>query len=341
MAVTYDLLLKLMDAYGASSHEKPIRDIVKAAIKPYVDEMQTDKLGNLICHHGGKGPKIMLAAHMDEIGLMVRTIDPQGFLTVTPIGGMEAGNILGDRVRVQTKNSTIHGIITTRGISAGEDLKELPGFPDLLVDTGLSKSQLERAGVGCGTYLELENRSIIEGDRISGKALDDRIGCFILVEVAKACRPLDLEVYYVFTVQEETRLAGARVATWLVDPDFGLAVEVTVADDASPNPRIRLGGGPCITIKDENMIANKRINAALKAAAKRAGIPFQWEISEFGTTDASTMNISRRGVPASAVAVPIRNIHTSVELAYLTDIRDTIRLLVEFLHHPPKTGLDD
>lgn len=336
----YELLVKLMDTYGASSHEKPVRDVVKAAIGPYVDDMATDKLGNLICHHEGKGPKIMLAAHMDEIGLMVRGLDAQGFISVTPIGELEASNVLGDRVHISAK-SAIHGIVTSREISAGEDPKDAPTFKDLIVDTGLTKAQLERAGVGPGTYLELENRSLIEGGRISGKALDDRIGCFILIEVAKLCRALDLDIFYVFTVQEETRLAGARVTTWLIEPDFGLAVDTTVADDASANPHVRLGGGPAITIKDESMIANKRINAALKSAAKRLGIPFQWDISDFGTTDASIMSISRRGVPASVVAVPVRNIHTTVELAYLADIRDTIRLLAEFLKQPPKTSLDD
>ena len=334
------LLEKLINAYGVSGNEGEVRNIIAKEIRKYVDDVRADKMGNLITRKRGRAPKVMLVAHMDEIGLMVKNIHRDGTMSVVAVGGIEPMILIGQRVHVKTKKGKIHGVITTKLLSDDHEILKLPDMPDLIVDTGLNKKELERKGVSIGDYLPLEQEAGTLGSKniISGKALDDRIGCYILIEVAKKIKNLKHEVYFVFTVQEEVGLYGAKTSTYAIEPDWAIAVDTTNANDLESTPDItkRIGGGPCITIKDEEMISNQHITAHLKQIARRKKIPVQLEVSDFGTTDAMNVSISKSGVLTSVVSIPVRNLHSTMGVAHKSDINNAIKLLVELLKNPPK-----
>ncbi|MFH1256340.1 MAG: M28 family peptidase [Candidatus Diapherotrites archaeon] len=336
-----ELLFKLMEASGVSGSEENVREIIKEEIKPFVDEVFVDKMGNLIAHKKGKRPKVMLAAHMDEIGLMVKGITSEGKLMVSELGGIEVISITGQRVRIKAKSGIIHGIISFKELSNDHKINGIPEMYELFVDTGLSKKELEELGVGPGDTLELTQQNGYLGNEnvIFGKALDDRIGCFILIELAKKLKSHQNEIFYAFTVQEELGLYGAKTSAYEIEPDWAIVVDVTNANDSAETPTKRIGCGPCITAKDSDLIGNKCINGWIKEIAKKHKIPLQVEVASFGTTDALAISLSKEGVPASVITVPIRNLHTTVGIAHKRDIMQSIELLHELLHDPPKICL--
>ncbi len=335
-----ELLMKLMDAHGVSGDEYEIRTIIEKAIQPYVDEVMVDKLGNLVARKRGKKPRVMLAAHMDEIGLMIKSIMKNGKMKCSTVGGIEPLVMVGQRVRIRTNKGEIRGIITTKELSDRHEVEELPIIRDLLVDTGLTKTQLEKLGVEIGNYLSPDEKSAYLGNKniICGKAIDDRVGCYILIEIAKQLKKVKNEIYYVFTVQEEIGLYGAKGSAYEVNPNWAVAVDATNANDCSSEEYItkELGKGPCISIKDESMISNKTVIEMLKNAAKKKKISLQLEVSNFGTTDAMHISMTRGGVPTGTLSVPIRNIHSTMSVAHKKDVDETIDVLVELLKNPPK-----
>lgn len=333
-----ELLEKLINSYGVSGDEGEIRELIKKEIEKYVDETYTDKFGNLIAHRKGKVPRVMLAAHMDEIGLMVKRINPKGKIIFATIGGIEVSALIGQRVSVQCNKGEISGVITSDQMSSGDVIKELPKITDLFIDTGLSKEELTKRGVETGSYVQFRdcNCSFIgDGDFVCGKALDNRIGCYIQIELAKLLKDNKNEMFYVFTVQEEVGLYGARTSAYTIDPAWAIAVDTTTTDDFYNTPTRSLGSGPCITIKDGGMLGSKCINGWLKDTAKKNNIPLQHDVSEYGATDALTISLSRGGIPATAVSIPVRNIHTVVGMANADDIKNTIKLLEVLLKKPP------
>jgi len=332
-----DLLEKLTNIFGVSGNEENIREMIKDEIKNYVDEVSVDKLGNLIARKKGEAPKVMLAAHMDEIGLVIKSIERGGKIYCSPVGGIEAITLLGERVHIETKKGIIHGIITTREISDGIYTTKLPKMENLIVDTGLSKRGLKRMDVEVGTYLSLEQEPCFLGSEniICGKALDNRIGCYVLIELAKRLKKIKNEIYYVFTVQEEMGLFGAITSAYIVEPEWALAVDVSETCDSTGEITKTIGKGPCLTIKDADMIANKCLNDWIRNIAKKKKIPLQLDVSDLGTTDAVSISISRGGVPSSVVSVPVRNLHTATAVAHKKDIENTIKLLEELLKNPP------
>jgi endoglucanase len=333
-----DLLQKLIQISGTSGDEKPVREVVHKEIRRYVDGVSVDRLGNLIAKQRGEPPKVMLAAHMDEVGLMVKRIDPRGFIYCSEIGGIDAMGVVGQKVHINTKKGRINGVVTFKELSAGKSVRKCPSIEDVFIDTGLSKAELKGRGIVIGSYIHMDQRPHYLGTRdfISGKALDDRIGCYILIELARKLKKTKYEVYFVFTVQEEVGLYGARTSAFQIEPDWGIAVDVTHANDVFEDPTRCLGKGPCITVKDGELIANRCINEWLIDIAKRKRIPYQLEASEIGTTDATNILVSRRGVPASVLSVPVRNIHTTISIANRKDIENAIKLLAELLKKPPK-----
>lgn len=331
------LLKKFIDAFGVSGNEEEIRKLILKEIKGYVDEITIDNMGNIIAHNKGTEPALMLAAHMDEIGLMIRKIESSGKIYCSSIGGFDPTILIGQRVHVGPPGTHVHGVITTDKTSSDLELMEKPTLDDIYVDTGLTKDELERKGISIGSYLSLEIKSGCLGsqDFIQGKALDDRIGCYILVELIKQLKRIKNELYFVFTVQEEVGLYGAKTTAYEISPDWAIAVDVTNADDRSPEPNKFLGGGPTITIKDADMIANKCINDHIVKLAKKLRIKIQLEVSDIGTTDAFNISLSKGGIPSTVVGVAIRNIHTSVGIAHRKDIIDCITLLKELIKSPP------
>lgn len=333
-----ELLQRLINSYGVSGNEGEIRELIKKEIEKYVDETYVDKFGNLIAHKKGKVPRIMLAAHMDEVGLMVKRINPKGKIVFSTIGGIDVAALIGQKVAIQTDKNEILGVITSDLLSSGDIIKEFPKVTDLFIDTGLDKEELVKLGVETGSYVHFHDSNccfVGDGNFICGKSLDNRIGCYVQIELAKLLKDNKNEIFYVFTVQEETGLAGARTSAYTIDPAWAIAIDVTSTDDVFSTPTRALGNGPCITIKDAAMLGSKCINDWLKDISERHNIPLQYDVSEYGSTDALTISFSRGGIPATTVSVPVRNIHTVVGIANVNDIKNTIKLLELLLKKPP------
>lgn len=332
-----DILSSLISFFGVSGSEGNVRQFIKKQIKPYVHDIKVDRMGNLIAHKKGTGMKIMLAAHMDEIGLMVKRIEERGFMYVTAIGGIDPVAFIGNPVHVKTRDGKIHGFITTQDLTAGKYIEKLPTIESMFVDTGLTKQELNALGVDIGTPIFLESHACCTGkDIIFGKALDNRLGCYVLIELAKKLKKTKGDIYFVFTVQEEFGLFGAQTSSWSIEPDWGIAIDTTHANDVFPEPSRWLGAGPCITVKDGEFISNPCITGWLKRVAEENKIPYQLEATEEGTTDASVMQTIKAGVPTSVVCMPVRNIHTTSGIARMSDVKNTIKLLHAFLKNPPK-----
>lgn len=332
------MLSNLITFFGVSGNENPVRSFILRQIKPYVDEVKIDKMGNLIAHKKGSLPRVMLAAHMDEIGLMVKRIEERGFIYCTAIGGVDPAAFIGSPVHIKTKRGKIHGFITTSELTAGKYITRLPGIEDVFIDTGLSKKELRKRGVDIGSYIYLEEHTCCEGENgiILGKALDNRLGCYVLIELAKRLKKSPADLYFVFTVQEEVGLYGAKTSAFTIEPDWGIAVDTTHANDVFSEPSRYMGAGPCLVIKDGEFISNPCVLDWLKSIAKKKKIPIQLEATEEGTTDAATMQISKGGVPTAVVCIPVRNIHTTAGIASISDIENSILLLQELLKNPPK-----
>lgn len=333
-----DLLSRLTEAPGISGNEDTIRAMIAKEIKPFVDRIYVDKTGNLIAAKKGHKPRIMLAAHMDEIGLMIKSIDKNGKIFISPLGGIEPISLLGEKVGVQTKKGILNGVILTIELSTGDLIKKSPHMDELFVDTGLSKNELQKKGVGIGSYVFLRQHlgELGNPDLIYGKALDDRVGCYILIELAKRLKKSKLEAYFIFTTQEETGLYGATASAYEIVPDWAIVVDVIAANDADENPTKILGEGPSLTIKDADIIGSPILNEHIQKIAKKKKIPLQLEVTDFGSSDAMAISVSREGVLSTVLGVPIRNIHTSVGIASKKDIENTIKLLEAILKEPPE-----
>ncbi len=283
----------------------------------------------------------MLAAHMDEIGLMVRRIDDSGFIRIATIGGVEVLTLLGQVVKILdiAGKPICTGVVSYGELHEGAEIKELPKLEYLYIDTGFTKKELINKGISTGTYIVPTQHfeRLGNNDIITGKALDDRIGCYILIELAKSLKKTNLDIYFVFSVQEEIGLYGAKTSVFEINPSWGIAVDVTVATDSDlkGNTSRIMGAGPFLTVKDAEIIASPILDEHIKKIAKKNKIPLNLEIAEFGTSDATNMMLHGGGVPSTIVGVAIRNIHTTVGLASMSDIKKCIKLLQLVLKEPP------
>ena len=342
--MSFELLRKLCETTGASGNEQEVRSIIYNEIKKYVKDVKIDKFGNLIAHKKGDTPSVVLASHMDEIGLIIKSINDKGQIAVSPIGGIEPVSLIGRMVSIKAKSGKVFGTLTIPELNDDDDVSNLPKISDLYVDTGFDKKALSKLGIEIGSFIELvrELRQLANKDFIVGKALDDRIGCYVLIELAKRLKNTKSDVYFVFTVQEEVGLYGAKTSLYTLNPDWAVVVDVTNADDSHMHTHEatkEVGKGPCITVKDAEMIGNKCIDDWLKDIAKRHKIPVQLEVSDIGTTDALSISISKGGIPTAVVGVAVRNLHTTSGIASLKDIENTIKLLSELVKNHPEVCL--
>ena len=332
------LLSELMNSLGPSGYEENVRAIIKKEITPYVDEIKTDKMGNLIARKRGKGQKLMLAAHMDEIGAMVKAISERGFLNISRIGGIEPISLIGLRVNILRGNKVIcKGVISFKELHDDLEMPEaIPKIEDIYVDIGLELNALKRK-VKIGDYIVPDADFDFLGDKniISGKALDDRIGCYALIQAAKKLKKSPLDIYFVFTVQEEIGLYGAKTSVYDINPDFAIAVDTTISKDGSIKEH-KLGHGPFLTVKDSELISNAKLNEHIKNLAKKNKIKIQLEVEDTGTTDATNIMLHKGGVPATVISVGIRNIHSTISIAHYQDIVKTIELLLLVMENPPR-----
>ena len=329
-----DLLLKLMDISGQSGNEESVRQFIFNEIKLFVDELKIDKLGNLIAVKKGKLPKVMIAAHMDEIGLMAKKVEDNGNIECAMVGDIEAKLLVGQKVHINAKDGIIEGIIRKKGKKS----KKI-GVKDIFIKTNHSGKELSDRGVEAGNYINFNTKSkILDNILIEGKALDNRIGCYILIELAKSLKHVKNEIYFVFTVQEEIGLYGAKTSAFEIQPDWAIAVDVADVIDKGKKKKF-LGKGPLVTIKDADFMANKCINGWLRGIAEKNRIPLQLNVSDTETTDATNISLSRGGVPSSVLSVAVDNAHTTRSTASIEDIENAIKLLYELMKNPPKVCL--
>lgn len=335
-------LFALMNVLSASGHESAIRSFLMQKIRPYCKDMQVDKFGNLIVHKKGKGQSVMLVAHMDEVGLMVKNINADGTLKISPIGGIDTLACLNQKVLIPVKGKKkIMGVVSIAKLSSGETISELPKKDDLFVDTGLSKKELEKLGIEVGTFLEFEKRAHYLGSEeyIMGKAADDRVGCFMLLELIKKAKKYPGEIYFVFTVQEEVGLYGAKTSVYNINPEWALVIDVLDANDIAGDSTRALGKGPVLSIMDSQTLSNTCLNEDIKKIARKKKLSLQPGVSDFGTTDALYISLSKGGIPTTVLGVPVRNVHSGIGIVHRRDILSGISIIDELLKHPPKICL--
>ncbi len=332
-----DDLAKLVNLDGVSSDEGEVRKFVVKECKKHLKSVKVDNMGNVIAVKKGKRPSIMFMAHMDEIGMMVSSISKKGHISISPIGGIDPYILIGQKVHIKVKGKKIGGIITTTNILDGSDLEKELNMDTLFVYTGLSKKELGKIGVIIGSYMHFTESSDFcnLGNKkiIGGKALDDRVGCYMLLELMKGLK-VENEVIFVFTVQEEMGLYGAKASVFNLSPDYAIAIDVTPHNGFDES--IMLNNGPVLTVKDAEMISNKSLVDDLRVAAKKAKIKLQLEVSETGTTDATSVFIAKGGIPSAVFGVAVGNLHTAVSVASKKDIEEAISVLKSFLRNPPK-----
>jgi putative aminopeptidase FrvX len=333
-----EMLEKLSNAYGVTGREEEVADLMKKFLKPYVDEVREDKLGNVIGIRRGKKDalKVMLAAHMDEIGLLVKAITKDGFLLFTKIGGIDDRVLLAQKVIVCTEKGPLHGIVGSKPphIQKEEERKKVVTFDDLFVDVGAETEKEARSmGVKIGDVMVFDVRfGKIGKDIVIGKALDDRVGCAVMIEVLKRLKKTDCTVYVVGTVQEEVGLRGAQTSAFGIDPDVGFALDVTVAGDMpflrEGDAPIRMRKGPSVSVADSGLITHPKVLRLLVNAAEEEKIPYQLETGLQGSTDAARIALTREGVPSGVISVPTRYIHSATLMLSLQDTENVIKLAV-------------
>jgi len=322
------LIKKLVETGSPSGYESKIRDLIRGEVQKYADEIRVDAMGNLIVRKGQKssnGMKIMLSAHMDEIGVMVTHVDKNGFARFTSIGGVRPHTCLGGRVRF------LNGTVGVIGGERLENASYVHAFEELFIDVGATS--LQNCPVKIGDVAAFDRPFEDLGNRITSKALDDRIGVAVLIEVLKQIKNSPNELYFVFSTQEEVGLRGATTAAYGIDPDLGIAVDVTGTGDTprSSVMDVKLGAGPAIKVKDGGMLSDPRLVEAMVNCAKKQNIPYQLEILLGGTTDAKAMQISRAGMPAGCVSIPSRYIHSPSEVVDYGDVENAVKLLKTLL----------
>jgi len=328
-----EVIRELVEAYGPSGVEDQVRDVIRARVEPLADEVEVDALGSLVVHKEGtgEGQRVLLDAHMDEIGVMVSYIDEKGFARFTTIGGVYPLTCLGNRVVFA--NGTM-GVIGME--QKGVDLKKAPKFEQLFIDVGATSR--EDCPVSVGDAGAFVRPLFAQGTRLVSKAMDDRIGCAVLVDLLRRLEETELahDLYVVFAVQEEVGLRGARTSAYGVDPNLAIAVDVTRTGDTpeSKPMAVELGQGPAIKVQDSGMIAHPMVRELLVEQAKAAEIPYQLEILERGTTDAAVMQLVRAGVPAGCISIPCRYVHSPSEMVDQRDVENSVKLLLEVLKKP-------
>ncbi len=340
-----ELLQKLSEASGIPGREEEVRAIARAALTGHVDEMEVDKLGNLIAHKKGKGPKVVVAGHMDEIGFLVSHADEDtGFLRIEPVGGFDPRTLIASRVTVHAKGGPLTGLIGTKPIhilTEDEKRKDIR-VQDLFVDLGLPGKKVAKK-VRVGDPVTLVQPFIRVGDLVSGKALDDRLGVYVGIEAVRRLKKHQSDVYLVGTVQEEVGLRGARASAFAINPDIGVALDVTLACDmpgVSAHEQItKLGQGVAIKLKDSASISHPGLVRFLVDLAEEKKIPYQMEILPRGGTDAGAIQLAREGAAVVTLSVPTRYVHSVVEAAHVDDIEAAIKLLTAFLEICHKADL--
>ncbi len=339
------LIRRLSDAHGISGYEDEVREIIKAELEDHVDEIMVDKLGNIICIKNGNEFSEMIAAHMDEIGFMVKYIEDNGFLRVTPIGGWFSQTALNQRVVLHGRKGKVVGVIGCKPphFMKDDERRKVIEIRDMFIDIGASsKDEVKELGIEVGTPVTIDRKAERIGNRVTGKAFDNRAGVAVMIEAMKRTES-KATVYAVGTVQEEVGLKGARISAYAITPDVALALDVAPSTDypgaESVKIDVKLDKGPVITVADASgrgLIAPKSVLDWLVETAENSKIEYQLEVGEGGTTDATAIHLTKSGIPTGVISVPARYIHTPVEVISLKDLDLSAELVARSLETAEK-----
>ncbi len=326
MNINFDLLKDLVGIYGPTSNEGIIREYITKEIKDFVDEIEVDALGNLIARKKGNGKKVMISAHMDQIGLMIIDIDDKGFLRFTNVGGISP--VISISQQVIFENGTV-GVVYAEPV---DDISKLK-LENMYIDIGaFSKEEAEKK-IKIGDICIYKSEYGDNENVIFTRYLDDRVGCFIAIEAIKSIKNPANDLYFVFSVQEEVGLRGAKTAAYRVDPDIGIALDVTSNGDTPKAKRFAIGlnKGVAIKVKDNSIISHPKIRELLVKLAIENNIPYQMEVLEFGGTDSGAIHVNKEGVPSGVISIPTRYVHSTIEMASKEDIINCTKLLIKLL----------
>lgn len=326
----FELLKTLADAYGATGRETKVANVIEGLVREHVDSVRRDNLGNLICVKNGTDPngkRIMLSAHMDHIGFIVAAVEKEGFLRVAPVGGI--GLNVSQTRHVSFENG-VQGVLVRQPLKEGETA----AMKHFYIDIGAKDAEEALSMVQLGDVAVYANDCFRLGQhRVAAPAMDDRVACALLVSLLKDLPPIRDTVVAVFSTQEEVGCRGAKTAAYGVEPDVGIALDVTANGDTPEEklPAVKLGDGICVKIMDQCSISNPELVQELLTAGEKAGVPTQREVLPFGGTDAGSMQLTRSGVRVCTLSIPCRNVHSACEVIDLRDVEAGKRLLMEYL----------
>ncbi len=327
-----DLVRKLTEAYGPSGREEEVLKLILKELEGHIDGYKFDNVGNLLVWKtGSSGKKILFDAHADEIGLVVTNIDEKGFLRVETVGGVPPHAYFGQKVKFQN----VVGIVYFEGETEEERKKNLTNlnFDNMFVDIGAKSYEEAKSKVPIGSFGVYDSYFFQNGDLLVSKAMDDRIGCAVIVEIFRRLKKTQNTIIGSFSIQEEVGLVGAYVAAYSLNPDYCIAIDVTDSADypkATKRHSMALGKGPTIKIKDRASISNRQIVEKLLEIAESSKIPYQMEVLTVGGTNAAALQRTRAGIPSATVSIPTRYIHTPSEVVCINDVKNTVELLVEY-----------
>ena len=321
-----NIMQRLDVCHGVSGNEKEVAGLLAELAQPYVDEITTDVMGNLFCHKKGTGPKVMFAAHMDSIGFIVTHIEEKGYLRVGKVGGVVPAKV---QYMPVCFASGVKGVVFPDDSADGKDLKT----EDLVIDIGAGSREAAEKLVRIGDTAKYDLIPFAMGGRLSGPYMDNRISCVTLLLAMEQLKQTENDLWFVFTVQEEVGLRGAKTAAWSVDPDYGVVVDVTPADDvpgAKHSASSVLGKGAAIKVMDGSVISHPAMVQMLETLAKEKEIPGQLDVIRSGGTDAGEIHQTRCGVVTGGISIPCRHIHTPVETVDQGDVEACAKLIVAF-----------
>ena len=340
MALNEALLKRLVETPGVAGREEQQRVIAREELGALTDEVRTDAMGSVIGTKKGRDDvRVMIAAHTDEIGFLVKYIDDKGFLRLQTIGGHDPANMVSQRVLVTTASGAVlRGALQPARkpphLTRAEDRGKTPEVGEFFVDLGMTADAVKEA-VRVGDYVTMDRTLEKVGDNYIAKAMDDRVGVFVMLEAIRAMKSSEATIYAVATSQEEVGLRGAAASGAALNPTIVVALDVTLAVDlpggGGENMVTSLGGGAAIKIMDGSLICHPKVVEHFRAIAEREGIPHQMEILPFGGTDAGGVQRLHGGIPAITLSIPTRYVHTVNEMVSTVDVQACIDLLARYL----------
>lgn len=335
------LLKKLLDVSGISGYESEVAALMSHELKKTCDEVCIDSFGNVIARKGKSGTKIMLAAHMDEIGFVVKHISKEGFIWFVKVGGIDDRILLGQRVVIASKQGEIRGVIGAKPphLLKEEERRKLARHEDMFIDIGCSSKEEVLRKVSIGDPIVFEpNSGDLNGRLCYGKAVDNRVGCYALLKIMQKLKKVHAQVYAVATAQEEVGLKGARTSSFRIAPDFALVLDTGVSGDtpqtAEKESALKLSGGVAITVVEaggRGLIVNGRVKDLLIETAQRNKIKYQIDVVDGGMTDGATIYMNREGVLTGVLAIPTRYVHSPNGVFSAADVKATIDLAVKVI----------